>query len=157
DATDAELNIATDTDVSFNTISSSPQSGDGRYYQPISPTGPMVCSKVDSNGVTVNAELFNNQLCNIYYGGSSTPSVTEVVTATVKSNTIEFSFDDIILVSGGFRVETVNGIKQPLQDGDAWVYNEAEQMFKPTPAVPTVVVTEFPASPKANTLYIKVV
>ncbi len=131
DATDAELNIATDTDVSFNTISSSPQSGDGRYYQPTS-TGPMVCSKVDSNGITVNAEVFNNQLCNIYYGGSSTPSATEVVTTTVKSNTIEFSFDDISLVSGGFRVETVNGITQPLQDGDVWQYNLVKEKFLPT-------------------------
>ncbi|MCP4340093.1 MAG: hypothetical protein GY799_14690 [Desulfobulbaceae bacterium] len=45
----------------------------------------------------------------------------------------------------------------PLKEGDAWVYNEAEQKFKPKPVVPTVVVTEFPAEPDANTLYIKVV
>ncbi|MCP3674967.1 MAG: hypothetical protein GY829_10935, partial [Gammaproteobacteria bacterium] len=44
-----------------------------------------------------------------------------------------------------------------LKEGDAWVYNEAEQKFKPKPVVPTVVVTEFPAEPDANTLYIKVV
>jgi hypothetical protein len=144
DATDAELNILTNIDVSFNTISSSPQSGDGRYYQPVTP-GPMVCSKVDSNGVTVDAEVFNNQLCNIYYGSSITPSATEVVTTTVQTNTIKFYFNDVSLVSGGFRIETVNTVSQPLQDGDVWQYDSTREKFLPTqintsPTTPTQIV-----------------
>jgi len=60
--------------------------------------------------------------------------------------------------TSSFKMYLPSQINAPddLSNNDAWVYDSGYSKFVPKPVVPTIVVTEFPASPDANTLYIKV-
>ena len=161
DATDAELNTENILDVNgyrWNTSNGGATAGGAQEGSSGSSNGLLV-NVEDLDGKTLTYDQINGNTFDIYIGGSLTPETRAVITTT------EYGAVNFYMVWDGYvpydnteyKIVPVGGATLPLQDGDAWVYNGSESKFKPTPTVPTVVVTEFPASPDANTLYIKVV
>ena len=169
DSTDFKMEDATDADRNLDPVTNLDPDG---YRFKVSPSQTFAgditpqqfqgwwSNVLDLDNKTIPLSGLDGVEVDVYYDNNAPFRVT-MLTNFVGVNA--YSWDGI----GDIRplLETVTDVKfvpvdaarVPLQDGDAWVYNGSESKFKPTPTVPTVVVTEFPASPDANTLYIKVV
>ena len=161
DATDADRNLDPVTNLDpdgyrFKVTASQTNAGDitPQQYQ------GWWSNVLDLDNKTIPLAGLDGVEVDVYYDNAAPFRVT-MLTNWVGINA--YSWDGI----GDIRplLQTVTDVKfvpvdaarVPLKDGDAWIYNEAESKFKPNPVVPTVVVTEFPETPDANTLYIKVV
>lgn len=163
DATDAELNIV---------VGIIPEQGLQWDYGSSSDSGKWFSSSPSNtgNGIKANPEDKNGVVTNLmeldgYIVDILTDDMGDFLNVTLEAidilgvyTLLRFNGIPSVFASGSITILDAGvPVKEPLQDGDAWVYNGSESKFKPTPTVPTVVVTEFPASPDANTLYIKVV
>jgi hypothetical protein len=127
----------------------------GKYWKFSTPNVAKY-SQTDANGLVIDVATLAGQEAYITYGG-----VTFIVTLEGYSdNTSKFigwSGEQVIVTGGGgITINPVSSaVLAPLAKGDAWVHDG--NGFVPKPVVPTLVVTEFPVEPDANTLYIKVV
>ncbi len=164
DATDVELNsTATSILYRWGGVGGgvTDQGGTGVINYIIDGVSTRVVSVngIDLDGNVMDAEALNGTTVGISIDGGDIEFATIIVELLVPSfPTYYLLWDNAEDYTDKLMILTIYGTGDiPLQEGDALVYNSTKQKFKPTPAVPTVVVTEFPASPKANTLYIKVV
>jgi len=169
DATDASLNVSSNLDplgYSWDASNGGMGNQGGLELTPAFDSFPVTvyANKLDIDGKEPPVEYFNGAEVDIYLDGTFAYTKTIAVESYVP--VVDFPEDIVWLITWdglvfqsyqSIKFVPTNVVEIPLQEGDTWVYNESEGKFKPTPAVPTVVVTEFPAEPDANTLYIKVV
>ncbi len=153
DATDAELNGGSNLDplgYSWDASNGGMGSQGGLELTPAFDSFPVTvyANKLDIDGKEPPVEYFNGAEVDIYLDGAFAYTKTIAVESYIP--VVDFPENYVWLITwDGLVFQAYQSIKFvptnveeiPLQDGDAWVYNSSEQMFKPTQIGSTTNIT----------------